>query len=370
MNEIQNVLQNIHSAYQRFLVSDLRPFDLHSMLSPGQFELDDYCTTFRSHHHRAPLKRSVEQFGRQFDIWLPSAENYISCALYLFSKGHLFRMPPVLKNCAIDFYLNDTIGREIYPKLTPDQQREAAELVGRMTDPVTVFNLPLYATSLERANREMMIDIRDSSPLDWFNDFLKLYNQHVAMSCRNCNTLLTEKVPEIEEYILERCHVSGMHHTVYLLEYCEGQFLDWEWLETNKLADELREIRHIAACIGCLMNDLFSFEKEVIDFESDNNLVAIVALNSPTLDLLECIMQSAGIVRQYLSDFAHLTDAIRQKPVFHLDHNSNQVDRLEAHLMALENCVQASWVWQVATPRYKRKLSIWKETRLTSLEIA
>jgi len=60
-------------------------------------------------------------------------------------------------------------------------------------------------------------------------------------------------------------------------------------IENTPLYQPLRRLQKIAATFGALSNDLFSFEKEVIDHKADSNLVAIIALNNPALSLQETI---------------------------------------------------------------------------------
>ncbi len=71
-----------------------------------------------------------------------------------------------------------------------------------------------------------------------------------------------------------------MPHTVALIEYADG-FLDWHVLREIGVSELLNQLNWAVALIGCLMNDIFSFEKEVIDNNCDSNLIASIALNHP-----------------------------------------------------------------------------------------
>jgi hypothetical protein len=365
----KQIVSQIKSQYAEHLSALKTPISLHELFSNEHFNLRDYCNSFRPHHHATTLTKSVAEFGKNYNIWLKNAEHYITCAIYLFPSAHIYRMLPVLKNCAIDFYLNDTIGREVFPGLTPDQQLNASNIIRRMSTEIGTFNLPDDASPVEHANREMMLDIKETSPSFWFNNFLMLYTHHIEITHRNCNTDHVGAIPTIDEYIQHRCHVSGMHHTIALIEYCGGQFLDWNWLTEHGIATDLKRLQFIVAAIGCLMNDLFSFEKEVIVSESDHNLLMVIALNQPELSLTEIIDKSSLMVKELLSEFIELIEIIRAKSYTLLPLCTSCVDILENHLTGLENCVQASWVWQVSTKRYKRPVSIWEETQLRVVNV-
>jgi hypothetical protein len=156
-----------------------------------------------------------------------------------------------------------------------------------------------------------------------------------------------------------RCHVSGMPHTVMLIEYCWGKFLDWEQLRRMEAAEDVSRINWVVSLIGCLMNDLFSFEKEVIDNACDSNLVMILLMNDQDMPLASAVLSASAMVKDLIAGFFQLKDKIRGRMYRTMYQNA-----MEEYLMGLDRCVQASWVWQVYTKRYKRTGSMWKETSL------
>lgn len=360
-------LSRMKEQYAAHLQTGKVPFSLHTLFKSADFNLDTYCTTFRPHHHAAALQKSVQAFGESHGIWLKHAAHYITCALYLFPTAHIYRMYPVLQNCAIDFYLNDTMGREVFPHLSAAGQAEASAIVQLMADCEACLQ-PSDLHPVVEANRQMLLDMQRTSPAAWFNEFLRLYAYHIEVTHRDCNTGGVGKIPTVAEYIDDRCHISGMHHTIAMIEYSEGQFLDWHWLENAGIARPLQRLRYVTAAIGCLMNDLFSFEKEVIDNDSDSNLLMVIALNDPSLSLRDVILQSAAMVRDLLLEFLEGVELIRTRSYALLPADAAAIDVLENHLSGLERCVQASWIWQVHTPRYKRAHSIWQETILHTME--
>src|SRR5258708_40231758 len=104
-----------------------------------------------------------------------------------------------------------------------------------------------------------------------------------------------------------------MTHTVSLIEYSQDNYLDWPLLEIAGLADDIRELGMTVSLIGALMNDVFSFEKEVIDNRSDSNLLAIIVLNNFRMELKEALSVATTIVRNLLAEYAQSVGAIREK---------------------------------------------------------
>ncbi|SEN24648.1 hypothetical protein SAMN04488505_10967 [Chitinophaga rupis] len=346
---VQQSYSNLTGAAPRFSLLELFNFE--------GFNLNDYCQTFSPHPQIKPLLQEARAFGEQYGIWLDNAAHYISCATFLYPNAGLERMRAIVQNLAIDYYLNDTMGRDIFVHLSPAEQEAATQMKKRMYS----LREDLYmdepnATLIEQANVEVLTYIRDTSSMSWFKEFLRLYSWHIYVAHKDCNMNAAGKLASVDEYIDSRCHLSGMHHVVKFIEYSEGLFLDWDWLAERGIHKQLERLHDITAAIGGLMNDLFSFEKEVIRNGADSNLVMVILCNQPALTLEEGIRQAAGIVRNQLIEFLALMDyvktAVQQEPL------------MLSHLQGLERCVQASWIWQVYTRRYKSADSIFVETRL------
>lgn len=326
--------------------------------------LSDYCQPFQPH----PASKAIIQAARQFcidhGIWLDNAQHYITCQLFLYPTASYERMLVMTKNNAIDYYLNDTYGRDLFRSLSEEQQGSAAAVIERMSHLDENTHLIADAQPVERANAKMLAEIRDSSPKAWFSEFLRLYNYHLEVTHRNCNTSALGYIPDIAQYVDMRYHTSGMPHIVLLLEYAEANFLDWGWLNDTGLAPSLQRLHWLIAAFGCLSNDLFSFEKEVIDNGTDANLLAAIALNEPSWQLTEVIYHAATMVKDILREYFDLLTGIRKQVRDLSAAFPAEAAGMTQHLDCVERCVQASWKWQVHTQRYKRVHSIWEETQL------
>jgi hypothetical protein len=234
----------------------------------------------------------------------------------------------------------------------------------RMSNVDCDLSLPDNATSVEMANVEILKFMKSTSPLPWFEKFLHLYCYHIDVTHRDGNSDAQGHIPSVEEYIDLRCHTSGMHHIVMLIEYASGDFLNIDWCKEVGIDSSLQRINFLTAAFGCLSNDLFSFEKEVIDNSTDANLLMIVALNDSMCALTEVIVKSAKIVQAILIELLDLIDKIKKQlhNLFGRDELGNEA--LSLYLKGIEKCIQASWLWQVYTKRYKRQDSIFLETGL------
>ena len=352
------LLDRILEEYKQSTTSTT-PYCLLELLSPAHIRLDEYCKPFTPHPDSESLKKQVKDFCEQYGIWLPGAQHYITCAIYLFPSAPLYRIIPTVKNNVIDFYLNDVMGREVFPNLSQLQQTLYGNIKESMAGLYKCRTLNEGAKPIEIANFEMLREIAATSTQDWFEEFLRLYCYHIDLAHRDCNASGIGHILTLEEYVELRCHVSGMPHTVMLIEYCQGKFLDWKQLRELELSEKMRRLNWVVSLIGCLMNDLFSFEKEVIDNACESNLVMVLLMNKEGMSLSSAITGASAIVRNLIEEFFELTAKIRNAI-----NGTMRQNAINEYLIGLERCVQASWVWQVYTKRYKRVRSMWKETNL------
>ncbi|NML22367.1 hypothetical protein HHL16_15900 [Pseudoflavitalea sp. G-6-1-2] len=337
-------------------------FSLQELFNFTQFDLNAFCASFSPHPESKTLSRSAKEFCDRYGIWLPNAEHYISCALYLYPAATLHRMETMLKNLAIGYYLNDIMGRDLFKYLAVEDRHQASTMIQRMSKVHPPFIDDAGNDPVEQANLEMLGEVLQHSPEDWFNRFLPCFSKYIEVTHQDCSCVKLGSILSVKKYVNMRYCTSGMGHIVQFIEYAEGDFLNWQWLTEKGLNETLERVHRSTALIGALMNDFFSFEKEVIDNNADSNLLMAVALNNPDYGLNNVIDHCAGIIRSLLKDYLNGVHQIKKAIANQKDVDSGIMRR---HLVGLDRCVQASWLWQVFTQRYKRSVSIWKETTLS-----
>lgn len=360
-NAIVRLLRRMQEEYASLRST---PFSLQELFTSSQFQIGTYCQPFRPHPQTGQIVEAAHDFGQKYGIWLPQAQHYITCSTYLFPAASFDRMVAIVTNNGVDYYCNDRMGRDLFALLSPAEQRKAATIIERMATLNEDLQLTAHAAPIEWANAEMLRGIRDTSPRDWFSRFLAMYNHHIGVTHRDNNAASVLTMPTVEQYIEQRNHTSGMPHILLLVEYSQNVFLNWSWLQNADLASDMKRLHRATALFGCLSNDLFSFEKEVIDNTTDANLLAAIALNRPRLSLEEVIQEGAAVVREELSAYATTLKRVQERISGLAGQDPDHVEALRTHLEGIERCVQASWMWQAYTRRYKRVSSIWKETEL------
>jgi hypothetical protein len=364
----QATLERITLEYADLLGSS--PFSIQNLLTPENFKLDDFCKEFNPHPQSDELKRVAEIFGQDYGIWLANARHHITCALYLYPTAHFERMLTMMKNLIIGFYLNDTMGRDAFKFLSPEEQKGSRRMIRNMADLKEDLHLPADAHPIEVANAEALREFRGGSPKVWFRKFMRLYCHHLDITHTDGNVGAQGRIPDVFQYMERRLHLGGVHHILHWIEYSNGQFLEWDLFRTTRLSHELKRLHWVTAAFAGLSNDLFSFEKEVIDCGADSNLVMIIALNSPELSLKDAIWRASDIVRNLLMEILALMGSVKQELETMKVGNPGLVAKLGIHLDGIMRCLQAIWIWHCHSKRYKRPRSIWKETTLVAEPIA
>ena len=357
-------MTRMRSAYDQLLLEP--PISLEALFSPDGFRFDQFCAAFTAHPDSEELKKRIQEFGETTGTWLPGAKHHISCALYLYPGADTYRMFCMMKNLTLGFYLNDVMGRDTFRNLPVERQAPAREMILRMARLDDTLHVEPGADPLEVVNAEILQEFKDHSPQWWFEKFLEIYTYHIGITHTDGNTGSQGRIPGITEYMDYRCHLGGVHHILQWIEFSDGRFLDWERLHGYGLAEPLKRLHWVTAAFAGLSNDLFSFEKEVIDNGSDSNLVMIVALNEEGYTLKDCIYRAAEIVRALLLELLSLLDFFAAEIEKLAVGDRKLAMDLKEHRAGVVRCVQAIWLWHCYSGRYKRPESVWMETTLTS----
>lgn len=336
-------------------------YSLINLFRSSEFDFSAFCVDYTPHPDIPRLKELTRDFGNQYQILLPDADYYITCSLYLFPKAAFERILLISKLFAVDFYLNDTMGRDAQP--TDQERQRLYEIRDRLARLGYDLNTTGAISTAEKANIEVLELMSRESPDTWFIPFLQSYLKHIDAAHRSNDVAGLGYISGVDEYVEARRVISGMPHTVSLIEYANGTYLDWELLREAGLDVPMHRINWTVSVIGALTNDLFSFEKEVIDKGSDANLLPILVMNNFRMKLSEAIGLAGSIIRDLLTDYSTLGDEISR----HLNAGAIAPDRrsiVDAYLKGLKTVLQTCWLWQATTMRYKRPVSIWEETAI------
>ncbi|MGW5753166.1 terpene synthase family protein [Nocardia rhamnosiphila] len=332
-----------------------RPWSLQELFSTPDCDIAEYSREFRPSRFGAQSCAEVEEYCRAQGIWLePGGAHYNSMTPYL-HPGPISadRLTTIGLFNAILFWLNDTVGREKFGHLSRGEQHRARTELDRLCRLLETRTAPEDAAPIEMATVEFLsrLHTQNADPR-WLDLFLESTVEHLRTAIRDQNARSRRDLLTTDEYIDLRAQVSGMFPAIALCEFGRDSYLDRERLAAAGLAEDVRRLRVVTAEIGALMNDMFSFEKECIVDRSDFNLIPVCFLNDPQATLADAVHAAAGVVRDRLTEFRGLHAALTARCA-EPGIDSGLAGPVRTHLADLGGCVQATWVWQLMTTRYK-----------------
>jgi hypothetical protein len=357
-------LHTARDEYAALLAAAAPTYTLDALISPKGASFARYCDRFTPNPWSVETVAACEQFARRHGIWLESfSRHYVDMVCYAYPNASRDRLLPIGKIHMVDFYLNDTVGREKVASLDESQQEVMAQAVGRLVLACKTHALPVEegSTGLDRAHLETLQDIRKDSAPDWYRTFIPLWIDQLTLTHQDRNASALRRVPTVRQYIRERITYSGMEYAVALMEFARGRYVPAAWLETVKIDTDLRRLKWLCNVIAALSNDLFSFEKEVVDHQADSNLVAVLLLNNPEISLLQAIDEAGKIVARYLDEYLSLASSLRNTYADLVVQHPARACDLAALIDSIDSYVKACWAWQTHTGRYRRPRTIFAE---------
>ncbi|MFI6365624.1 terpene synthase family protein [Nocardia sp. NPDC050630] len=346
------------------LIRARRKWSLRELFSTSDCDIVDFCAGFAPNRFGEQACAEVEQLCRRYGIWLDAGgAHYNSMTPYLHPHAaSAERMTIIGIYNAILFWLNDTVGREKFAHLTDAEKQQARATVEQLCRLLDTRCAATDPTPVEAATVEFLERIGARADPDWLNRFLDSTIDHLRPAIRDQNARARGELLTVADYIDLRAQVSGMYPAIALCEFGRDEYLPWDRIRAVGLDADLRQLRRSTVEIGALMNDMFSFEKECIHDRADFNLIPVFLLNTAGADLADAVHDAARLVRDRLGEFRGIQARIVSRCAEITD--SSVAEPVSAHVEDLLACVQATWVWQNTTLRYKGT-SIFGENHLS-----
>jgi len=154
---------------------------------------------------------------------------------------------------------------------------------------------------------------------------------------------------DLQSYMLWRDDDSGMYPHIDLIEFAD----DFVLPETVVTHPTLLRLRRNCNRIAGLMNDVFSYYKEIVVEGSRFNLVNLIQQNTG-VGLKEAVEEAINIVNAYIVEFQEL-----EKQVSHWDTATQFA--VKKYIEGMRSQISGSWHWQIYTLRYRSPHSPFRE---------
>lgn len=312
---------------------------------------------------RNPLAAQAEAIMRDFArkwnvLQLPNFEHYCTMNSYLFPRTSLERLATIGKMSNLFFYIDDLAVDNPLDKadevptnsvIAISQQEELASLgfIFRMGQ------LPPAPTDLQQALYEVRQEFLALSGENtgYLARCLASAEQYLVKHSRP--SAFVEKAADgtidLQSYMLWRDDDSGMYPHIDIIEFAD-EFALPEAVVTHPI---LLRLRQDCNRIAGLMNDVFSYYKEIVIEGIRFNLVNLIQENTRA-GLKEAVEEAINIVNTYTVDFLEY-----EKQVPYWD-TETQI-AVKKYIEGMKSQISGSWYWQIYTLRYRSPQSPFRE---------
>jgi hypothetical protein len=382
------------SQIQQEARSNQDPLSLYSIFSIAQFP---FLKTFSPHPETEEVNNHVKKISIDQGIWLEQGGDvYNSMTTFLHPEASIDpkRLKIIGRFYALLFFIDDLIGNEKLANRSEQEQLGVLELKKRLAkfiftgqispiiEPIaTGTNLSTQLEAIESATYNIWTEItreidKTHAPEAqmWLIRLKKSLADHLGEAMKNQNDI--DSIQTVDQYIKVRREVSGMALTANLMEFGSNNFLDRQTLENVGLTEDIAILEKCCIDYGGLVNDFFSFWKEVIEDCTTFNLLAYAYLEAMVLEknttlqavIIEQGEQMAAIIDQFdQTEFRIsicLNDLLQKGCITH-----QLASHVKQHIINLRNGIAATWHWQMGpgNPRYQREHNIFTEVELPSV---
>lgn len=316
------------------------------MLNNSSLSLCDIrvIDSLKKNPHAARAETQATIACQELNIKLDNFDDYNTMSSYLFPTADYNELLAIIMLNNLLFYIDDLHDRNVEGVMDNVTRRNMFE------DIIEVFKTGLIkdSTSLMQAAgfgiRELFMPYADKR---WLKRLIENTQKHFIATTYNVSDIQDIGRLTVDKYIELREHDSGMVPTVDLIEFANNFYMPQDLLDNEVIQKAISCTTRSAA----LMNDLFSYEKEVIDLDSDFNLIAIY-MQSLGLSFEEAVHRSVEDVNADIDLFIELRDYLPDDEI------------AVSFYDALADQINAAWHWQyVGTNRYRSLRSPFPELR-------
>jgi hypothetical protein len=216
------------------------------------------------------------------------------------------------------------------------------QIMERYFAALSTGRLPPRPTAFARFTVYVRRRLEASCPPGWMERFLRHVEAYLFEgSLRTVEHWAAGRVPSTDEYLGTRMHDSAVFPAVDMIEVAAGLRLSPEILEHPSII-EMRQltVRHTA-----YVNDLFSYQKEVLWSGTPCNLVHVL-MHNESIRFEEAVREIVAMVNRDVQRFMELE---RSLPSF----EPAIADEVDAYLTGMKDWMRGNVEFSLASSRYR-----------------
>jgi hypothetical protein len=293
----------------------------------------------------AEVEAALEECCKTMGIWQSHFQDYNTMSAYLFPYATDERLFAIGLYNGLLYFIDDIFDRHDKQKAQSsyaleDLFKHAVEIFLTGVTPNQKHPILQTAYLLHREFERL-------APSEtWMQRFARNSIHHLQSSLSGvaANTQMKRYNSWYEEYVEVRDLDSGMAPTIDLIEFALGRNLSSE-IYANPM---LRKARLYVTRYCALSNDLFSYDKEVVQHASNFNAVAILQRDGLSFETA---------IAKLITNLNEMVEAFDALPFDTLDTDG----QIYAHCLWQQ--LVAAYYWQFATNRYRSPNSSFAELR-------
>ncbi|MDH6703466.1 germacradienol/geosmin synthase [Kitasatospora sp. MAA19] len=216
--------------------------------------------------------------------------------------------------------------------------------------PVDGSPAPEPANALERGLADIWERTAGPMTADARRRFRKAIEDMTASWIWELNNQVQNRIPDPVDYLEMRRATFGSDLTMSLCRLAHGQVVPPGVYEHGSM----RSLENSAADYACMMNDLFSYQKEV-EYEGEVHNAVLVVQNFFNCDYPSAVRIVDDLMHSRLDQFQHV--AAKELPVLYDDFALEPAARemLDGYVKELENWLAGILVWHRDCRRYREE---------------
>jgi 5-epi-alpha-selinene synthase len=216
------------------------------------------------------------------------------------------------------------------------------QIMDRYFETLATGRLPPSPTSFARFTVYLRRRLEASCPAGWMPRFLRNVQAYLYEgSLRTAEHWAQDRVPSTSDYLAIRMHDSAVFPAIDMIEVAAGLRLPREILEHTSIVEMRRlTVRHTA-----FVNDLFSYQKEVLWSGTPCNLVRVL-MHNESASLEEAVFEIVAMVNRDVQRFLELE---RDLPSF----EPAIADEVDAYLTGMKDWMRGNVEFSLASQRYR-----------------
>jgi len=265
-------------------------------------------------------------------------DEYATMTPYLFPYGDVDNLVAISVLNNFLFFIDDLVNDD----LMKDHDVENREIFKECIKIFYGKKLPNSPHQLHIISYEIAQLFRSTAHPEWMKRFTYSVASYLKYTTLPIESIKTKGYWNVDRYIAHREQVSGMYPTVDLIEYASRICLPQSAVDHPFI----QSMRRLTAQYCCLLNDVFSYHKEVIECGSQFNLLNVLQ-KSWNLTFDEALHEAVRRLNYITADFRQLAQyATRWQ-------NQNSRYLIDIYVRGMTDQFIAAWHWQMSTNRYR-----------------